>query len=214
MIHAPRSSLKWHAPAAAIMLCLLALPSVRHFLEASMTRHMLVQFPLVLLCGFWLAGSLPRSWLAPANKWNMHGISGLFATALLLALLMVPRLLDLALIDVRIELAKWLALLVCGTAVRLSWQSAGLVVQGFFLGNVLPMMAVVGYLFDSSPVRVCNAYLLDDQKGLGQKLVWIAVAIGLAWFASVVRQLMREEDLPAPSGQPQESLETENGPGA
>jgi hypothetical protein len=72
------------------------------------------------------------------------------------------------------------------------------VVQGFFLGNVLPMMAVVGYLFGSSPVRVCNAYLLDDQEGLGQKLVWIAVATGLAWFASVVRQLMREEDLPAP----------------
>ena len=204
--------LKWHAPAAAIMLCLLALPSVRHFLEASMTRHMLVQFPLVFLSGFWLAGSLPRSWLAPANKWNMHGISGLFAAALLLALLMVPRLLDLALVDVRIELAKWLALLVCGTAVRLSWQSAGLVVQGFFLGNVLPMMAVVGYLFGSSPVRVCNAYLLDDQEGLGQKLVWIAAAIGLAWFASVVRQLMREEDLPAPSDKAPGELASENCP--
>ena len=36
---------KWNVPVAAIMLCLLALPSVRHFLEASMTRHMLVQFP-------------------------------------------------------------------------------------------------------------------------------------------------------------------------
>jgi hypothetical protein len=206
--------LKWRAPAAAIMLCLLALPSARHFLEASMTRHMLVQFPLVLLSGFWLAGSLPRSWLAPASKWNMHGISGLFATALLLALLMVPRLLDLALVDVRIELAKWLALLVCGTAVRLSWQSAGLVVQGFFLGNVLPMMAVVGYLFGSSPVRVCNAYLLDDQEGLGQKLVWIAAAIGLAWFASVVRQLMREEDLPAPSDKAPGVLASQNCPDA
>ena len=33
-----------------------------------------------------------------------------------------------------------------GAALRLSWRPAGLVVQGFFLGNVLPMSAVVGQL--------------------------------------------------------------------
>ena len=111
----------------------------------------------------------------------------------MLALLMIPRVLDLALVEGRVELAKWLALLLCGAAVRLSWQPAGLLVQGFFLGNMLPMMSVVGYLFESSPVRVCNAYLLDDQERLGQRLVWIAAAIGLAWFAGLVRTLMRGE---------------------
>jgi hypothetical protein len=196
------SWLKWHVPAAGFMLCLLALPGARHFFEASMTRHMLLQFPLVSLAGFALADSLPRSWLGLANRWNSHGISGLFAAALLLAILMVPRLLDLALVDVRIELGKWVALLVCGAAVRLSWQPAGLVVQGFFLGNVLPIMAVVGYLFDSSPVRVCNAYLLDDQEGLGQKLVWTAAAIGFAWFASIIRTMMRDEEATAVSRLP------------
>ena len=80
----------------------------------------------------------------------------MFASALLLTILMIPRVLDLALVDGRIELVKWLALLLCGAAVRLSWQPAGLLVQGFFLGNVLPMMVVVGYLFESSPVRLCN----------------------------------------------------------
>lgn len=196
--------LEWNVPAAGMLLCALALPGARHFLEASMTRHMLLQFPLICLCGFLLAGSLPQSWRDVAGRWNAHGISGLLATALLLAVLMVPRLLDLALVDVRIEVLKWLMLLICGAALRLSWQPAGLVVQGFFLGNVVPMMAVVGYLFDSSPVRVCNAYLLDDQAGLGQKLVWIAAVVGLAWLTGVMRTLSREEELPILSDQASE----------
>ena len=188
---------KWRVPAAAIVLGLLALPVARHFLEASMTRHMLVQFPLLALVGFTLAGALPRRWVKRLDKWNGYGVSGLFAAALLLALLMIPRVLDLALVDGRIELAKWLALLFCGAAVQLSWQPAGLLVQGFFLGNVLPMTAVIGYLFESSPVRLCNAYLLDDQERLGQRMVWIAAAVGLAWFASLVRTLMRTEETAA-----------------
>lgn len=175
------------------LLLLLALPGARQALEASMTRHMLVQYPLLALAGWLLAASLPGRWLARLNLWNAHGISGLFATALMLAILMIPRVLDLALVDGRIEILKCLALLICGAALRLSWRPAGLLVQGFFLGNVLPMMAVVGNLYETSPVRVCNAYLLDDQARLGQTLVWIAAAIAAVWFAWLVRVLMRRD---------------------
>ena len=191
----PPSWRKWRLPAAGLLLCLLALPAARDWLEASMTRHMLVQFPLLALAGFGLAASLPQRWVTRMNRWNGNGVTGLFAAALVLALLMIPRLLDLALVNGWIELAKFLALLVCGAAVQLSWQPAGLLVQGFFLGNVLPMTVVVGYLFESSPVRLCNAYLLGDQESLGQGLVWVAAAVGLAWFACLVRTLMRRERL-------------------
>ncbi|MGH6637815.1 MAG: hypothetical protein ACREBY_04320, partial [Polaromonas sp.] len=50
-------------------------------------------------------------------------------------------------------------------------------------------------------VRVCNAYLLDDQMRLGQLLVWISVGVALAWFACLVRTLMHSDAaavLPAP----------------
>ena len=183
----------WNPHAAAALLLLLALPAARHYLESSMTRHMLVQFPLLALAGFLLAGKLPQRWLAGVNRWNGYGITGLFAAALVLALLMIPRVLDLALVNDRIELAKWLALIACGAALRLSWAPAGLLIQGFFLGNVLPMTVVVGYLFESSPVRVCNAYLLDDQERLGERLIWISAATGLVWFACLVRTLMQRE---------------------
>ena len=189
----PPSWRKWRLPAAGLLLGLLALPAARDWLEASMTRHMLVQFPLLALAGFGMAASLPQRWAERMNRWNAHGTTGLLATALVLALLMIPRLLDLALVNGWIELGKFLALLVCGAAVQLSWQPAGLLVQGFFLGNVLPMTVVVGYLFESSPVRLCNAYLLGDQESLGQGLVWIAAAVALAWFARLVLVLMRRD---------------------
>jgi len=178
---------------AAALLCLLAWPNARHGLEASMTLHMLVQYPLLALAGYLLAAALPRHWTARLHPWNAHGISGLFAAALMLAILMIPRVLDLALVDGRIETLKYLALLACGAAIRLSWRPAGLLVQGFFLGNVLPMMAVVGNLYETSPLRVCNAYLLDDQVQLGQMLVWVAAATAAAWFAWLVRALMQRD---------------------
>lgn len=178
---------------AAALLCLLAWPGVRHVLEASMTRHMLVQYPLLMLAGVLFAAAWPPGWTARLNRWNAHGISGLLAAAVLLAILMIPRVLDLALVDGRVELLKCLALFICGAAIRLSWQPAGLLVQGFFLGNVLPMMVVAGNLYETSPVRICNAYLLDDQARLGQLLVWIAAAIAAAWFAWLVWALMRRD---------------------
>lgn len=182
------------AAAAALLLALLALPPSRQLLESGMTLHMLVQFPLLAGCGWLLAGALPGSWRQRLERWNALGISGLLAIALVLGVLMIPRVLDLALVDGRVEIAKWLALLACGAALRLSWRPAGLLVQGFFLGNVLPMTAVAGHLYQDSPVRLCNAYLLDDQVRLGQLLVGICIAVAVAWFTKLTWTLMRREE--------------------
>lgn len=186
-------ALRWTPPIALGALGLLSLPAARQALESSMSAQMLVQFPLLGLCGFLLAGALPARWRSRVDRWNGYGISGLFGIALMLALLMIPRLLDLAVADARIDFCKELALLFGGAALRVSWRPAGLLVQGFFLGNVLPMMAVAGQLYQDSPVRLCNAYLLDDQVRLGQVLVGLSVAIALAWFAHLVLALMRKE---------------------
>ena len=153
-----------------------------------MTSHMLLQFPLLALAGGLLAGALsPRVRLRP-EAWNAHGITGLLFAALVTMLLMIPRVLDLALVDARVEAAKWIALLACGAALRLSWRRAGLLVQGFFLGNMLPMTAAAGQLYADSPLRLCNAYLLDDQVRLGTGMVALAVLLAVGAIAHTVRR--------------------------
>ncbi|HMO47333.1 MAG TPA: hypothetical protein PKB14_15030 [Rubrivivax sp.] len=176
-----------------MLLLALAWPAARQWLQASMWRHMLLQFPLWMLAGALLAAALPpraRSLIARANA---HGISGLVAVGVVLSVLMVPRVLDLALRDAGIEAAKCAALLLAGAALRVSWPPAGLVLQSFFLGMWLPMMVVVGQLYIDSPLRLCNAYLLDDQARLGRWLVALAAVLGLAWLAHAARRLLQRE---------------------
>ena len=168
--------------AGLLLLIAVVLPPIRHAAEASMTTHMLVQYPALLLAGALLVGAVPRPWQHGLQRYNELGISGLLGSALAMAVLMVPRVLDLALVDLRIESLKLLALVLSGAALRLSWQRAGVVIQAFYLGNVLPMLAVVGTLYQDSTTRICNAYLLQDQQNLGSALVWGSALILALWL--------------------------------
>lgn len=181
----------------AVLLIALMLPPLRHALEAGMSLHMLVQYPALLLAGALLAAAVPAGLRQRLSAWNAMGISGLTAFALIAAVLMIPRVLDLVLIDWRAESAKVMALLLAGAVLRPSWRAAGLVVQGFFLGNVLPMTLVVGTLYQDAPLRLCNAYRLDDQQQLGFALVWGATAVAVAWLARTMWHLGKPTPAPA-----------------
>ena len=185
---------RWRAALGLLLAAVLALTPVRALLEASMLRHMLVQAPLLLLAGALLASAAGPGLRAALARWNVLGISGLVAAGAVLGLLMVPRVLDLALAEPAVEAAKFALLLLAGAALALSWRPAGLLVQAFFLGNMLPMTAVAGQLYADSPVRVCNAYLLDDQARLGEWLIALACAAAVLWLAQVARTVVLREE--------------------
>ena len=194
------TALAWYTPRRQVLialglLTLLLVPALRQWLTASMWRHMVLQFPLWILAGALMAAGLSPKARVRVARWNAYGISGLVASGTVLAVLMVPRVLDLALVNPMIETAKCTALLLAGAALRLSWRAAGLVVQGFFLGNMLPMTAVVGQLYIDSPLRLCNAYLLDDQARLGEWLVTTAALLAVGWLAQVAWRVVRREAL-------------------
>jgi hypothetical protein len=180
--------LRWLLAGMALLAALVLSP-LRHALESGMSLHMGVQYPALLLAGALLAAAVPLGTRRRLAAWNRLGISGLAACALVLAVLMIPRVLDLALVDLRVEAAKAAALIFAGAVLRPSWRAAGVVVQGFFLGNVLPMTAIVGMLYQDSPLRLCNAYRLDDQQRLGQGLVGFAVVVAVVWLDHAGRRL-------------------------
>ncbi len=190
-----------------VALVALVTPPLRHALEAQMSMHMLVQFPALILTGMLLAGALSTKAREQIAQWNAYGIAGLTFAALVLALAMIPRLLDLALVDAHVEIVKSVALLLCGSALHLSWRSAGVIVQGFFLGNVLPMMAIAGSLYETAPARVCNSYRLDEQQWVGQCLTIASACIAAVWLARVFWNMTDKQRpavavAPAPSHPP------------
>ncbi|CAI07751.1 hypothetical protein [Aromatoleum aromaticum] len=163
------------------------LPPLRAWLEADMARHMLLQFPLLLLAGGLLASALPARLRRCIDACNVHGLSGLFLFLLVSGFWMVPRALDEALLSVWVELAKFGSLLGAGAGLQLSWRAAAPIVQAFFLGNWAWMSAAVGLLYQDVTVRLCNLYLLDQQLVAGRGLVVLALVLPVIWVGTLAR---------------------------
>jgi hypothetical protein len=147
-----------------------------------MVLHMLRQFPLLLLAGWLRAKCLSKSIGIRLKAWNHAGITGLLTTSMILMFWMIPRALDLVLVSPALEFLKFFSLTLAGAALELSWLAAGMIVRGFFLGNVLPMMMVVGWLYVEAPVRLCNSYLSNDQLRTGSALLALSIATSLVWL--------------------------------
>ena len=196
---APQLSARAQVWLGAGLLAALVLTPLRPWLESGMSVHMLIQFPALMLAGALLSSAAPDRLRRALAPWNALGVSGLAAVTLGLAVLMIPRVLDLALVNPWVEVAKIITLVSCGALLRPSWRMGGLLIQGFFLGNLLPMMGVVGWLFEDSPLRLCNAYRLDDQQWLGQGLIWLSCGIALVWMLRALRTIMQSSPPQAPA---------------
>ncbi|WP_096704607.1 hypothetical protein [Magnetospirillum sp. 15-1] len=166
------------------LLALLALPSLREAMERDMARHMLVQIPLLALCG-WLCAPSPAVGRNPAAAWDRHGIVGILAANLAAAYWMLPRTLDNAIASAAFEAAKFISLpLLVGVPLRRCWPRLPMLGQGFVVANAVSMLGIVGWLYLAAPVRVCVYYLIDQQEIVGRALLCLAGAIT---FAVLVR---------------------------
>ncbi|WHZ20356.1 MAG: hypothetical protein OJF55_002505 [Rhodanobacteraceae bacterium] len=168
----------------AVLWAALAIPPVRHALESTMTMQMLVQILLLALSGWWLARAVPPRLGRHLASWDRSGISGLLLASLTGLVWMLPRMLDAALDEPVIELAKFLSVpVLMGAPIALSWPRAGFVVRGVVLTELTATAFRLGWMYLISPVRLCSNYLLDDQQQLGRCLLAIgaAIVLVLAW---------------------------------
>jgi len=161
---------------------LLSLTPARDLIVATMTGHMLVQIPLLLLSGFLI--SEPAPVYVRSTGLNPGGAPGLLLTAAIITMWMVPRALDLAATSDTIAHFESGTLLAGGVMLRHSWRRAGAIGQAFFVGNLTWMAAVAGLLLRDAPVRVCTTYLVRDQLYAGTGLLLLATAIGVRWVTT------------------------------
>ncbi len=164
---------------AAIVLC-------RGWLEADMARHMLVEFPLLLLAGLAIAKALPQRMLALMMRSNQLGLAGFTLMSLTAAFWMIPVALDEALRSGPIAAAKYISFLAAGMMLPSSFRAAPLAVQAFFVGNWVWMTATVGLLYQNAPQQLCVNYLIGTQLHAGEGLVAAAVAIAGLWCVYAV----------------------------
>ncbi|HXE19713.1 MAG TPA: hypothetical protein VN629_08960 [Castellaniella sp.] len=187
---------------AAVVALGLAL-GLRHALTALMSLHMLVQIPLLVLAGLFAeqawhrfhagAASAVGRFAAPSVRWswNAHGLPGLLLVSLIGACWMIPKALDDALVDWRVAAFKYLGLPVCGWVLRASLRESNVVVKLFFLGNFCWMSAIVGIEYMSEPIRLCNAYLQDDQDWSGRGLIALAIILPSCWLLAELKPIWR-----------------------
>lgn len=163
----------------------LWLPAVRGGLERDMALHMAVQMPLLIALGALVAAATCRfepRWLAAAD-WL--GIAGIAAVVLGTSFWMVPRALDQAIADWRIDLVKFLTLpLLVGMPLGLSWRRMPPLGRAFIWANFIPKLGAVGGLYLGAPMRLCAYYRLDQQELAGWTLIAVAVALGITWFVA------------------------------
>jgi len=170
----------------------------RQPLERTMARHMLLQIPLLIAAGSCIALGLRHTRIAALagrlHGYDENGITGLFAFLLVSAYWMIPKALDSAAISLAADTGKFVSLLLAGLLLPASLARANIVIQLFFIGNFASMTAIAGMLYQDTPRRLCNLYLIDDQMIAGTGLVTLAIAVAVAWG---IRQLTRPARLHA-----------------
>jgi hypothetical protein len=163
------------AGVAALLLALLA----RDWFTATPSRHMLLQYPLLAAAGALIAVAvLPLG----GASWNRGGVASLLAAIFAMAFWMLPRMVDAAVADLQVDLAKAASLaILAGGGLRLGWGRAHPLLRAVLKAQALSMLGILAFLYSHAPTRLCNVYLLDDQRLLGERFLYLALALAVIW---------------------------------
>jgi hypothetical protein len=172
---------------AALWLA-LATPPARAWLEATMTRHMLIQLPILAAIGFclgalWLQSRphrLPARALGFVQSFNCGGVTGLIVASFVMVLWMLPRSLDIARLDVAADALKFISVPAAGLAVALSWPRVPPIARAVVHLELIATLLRFGWGYLAAEERLCLVYLAGDQQRTGELLLWVAAAYALA----------------------------------
>ena len=185
--------------AAVALICTtvavsLSVPPFRRVIEQSMAWHMVFQMPLLVLSGwlaaraaaplFFTAGSPRVTHLAKFAKFNQFGLTGFMAAQLIVAYWMLPLAIDRAVVLPEFDLLKLLSLFVCGVLLADVFKRAPSILQLFFMGYLVSMMAWLGVYFATTDLRLCNAYSLESQANTGWGLLALGAVLGASWLVA------------------------------
>lgn len=152
-------------------------------LEASPLTHVLVQLPALALAGALTAPLLTFG----RGDWNRGGWACLLAAGFGIVFWMLPRGIDATQADMRWEAAKFVALpLLVGLPLAAGYARAHPLTRAVIKAQTVSMLAVMAFLYTHAPMRLCNAYLAEDQYRLGIGFLTLSFTLAAVWIAPLL----------------------------
>ena len=165
------------AAGAIIVLCSV----FRSALESDPVTHVLVQLPALAVAG-WIAAATIITLPAVQRLATRYRFEALVVAGFTLAYWMLPRTIDATLINPLVESLKFVSVpCLIGAPLALSWPKLPSLARGFIRANTLSMLGVLAFLYTHAPVRICNAYLQNDQERLGIGFLVVAAVLAFIW---------------------------------
>ena len=168
------------------MIVASALPFSRHWLEATLAGHVLVQMPLLALSGWLFGSALDPRLDRVLERWNRFGIAGFTIAIFTMLFWMVPRSIDSAVAYPEYEMFKFVSVPWAGAALALSLPRTHPLLAGVLKANVVSMLAVLAWVYTVAPVRLCNSYLASDQKMLGTGMAVLVGVLAIRWVGGLL----------------------------
>jgi len=185
-----RSSTVTFAAALLLFLTITGLiPQGALWYESSMTMHMLVQFPLLIISGA-IAFNPKDRFYASLVKIDPLGAIAFICFTGMMWFWMLPINLDLATIDPATRLFKLLSVPVgIGFCFRWLWHRLNGVFKCVILFEIWASVTRLGWLYIESPEQLCSSYLIGEQQQVGTLLLLIsavtaAIAVIYSLFGS------------------------------
>ena len=174
--------------ASTLILTLLAtifFSPMRSILESSMLTHFFLLYPLYIGMGFILAGYMnaeehTSTWLKALNA---GGVSGILIASFTFSFWMIPLWVDQSISDSTLSAIKAISLVfLVGFPLRLSWYVLNPIFKAFIQIEFLVMLFRVGWIYCISPIRLCNNYLIDEQKTTGEWMILLGLSLAVGWL--------------------------------
>jgi len=161
----------------------ISIPPLDPYLDGDMTRLMLIQVPTLILLGVLLGPLMGVKFPMGQN----FAFAGLILGLGLVMFWMIPRSLDLAVVDSRIDALMHLTLLAAGLMLRLSLPCLPLLIQMAAGIYATAMAASLGVILNQTKERICATFTLEQQQAAGSAILWacgLLLSIHLVWSLS------------------------------
>ncbi len=178
-----------HKCLISVTLCwlVIAVPPVSIWLKSTMLSHMLIQLSLLVLIGVAIGQQVNKIYPCLLYQTKVLRVSLLVLSIATMMIWMIPRLLDLAVENIWVDVLKILSLpLLAGLPLYCSWKNFGQIIHGILHLEALATLLRLAWLYIESPSRLCVQYGIDDQTNLGFMLGLISLAYALYMLINIL----------------------------